>query len=78
LFDEAELLSDDDESDEENSEHIPAHKRKKKSTTIPEKLPRTEVIHDLSEAEKVCPHDGTALRHFGNETSEQLITSYRK
>ncbi len=72
LFDEAELLSDDDASDEEDSENVPAHKRKKKRTSIPEKLPRTEVIHDLSEAEKVCPHDGTALRHFGNETSEQL------
>ncbi|NRA23538.1 MAG: transposase [Oleispira sp.] len=35
-------------------------------------MPRTEVIHDLSDSEKVCPHDGTALRHFSNETSEQL------
>ena len=72
LFDEAELLSDDDASDEEESTSIPAHKRKKKRVSIPEELPRTEVIHDLSEVEKVCPHDGTALRHFGNETSEQL------
>tara|TARA_B110001452_G_scaffold152945_1_gene127259 strand:+ start:915 stop:2477 length:1563 start_codon:yes stop_codon:yes gene_type:complete len=72
LFDEAELLSDDDEPAEEESTSISAHKRKKKRVSIPEALPRTEVIHDLSEAEKVCPHDGTALRHFGDETSEQL------
>jgi transposase len=72
LFDEAELLSDDDSPDEEESTNVPAHKCIKKRASIPEELPRTEVIHDLSEAEKVCPHDGTALRHFGNETSEQL------
>jgi transposase len=30
LFDEAELLSDDDASDEEDSENVPAYKRKKK------------------------------------------------
>jgi transposase len=71
LFDEAELLSDDVEPAEEST-NIPAHKRKKKRASIPAELPRTEIIHDLSDAEKVCPHDGTALRHFGNETSEQL------
>jgi transposase len=71
LFDEAELLSDDDEPAEEGT-NVPAHKRKKKRASIPEALPRTEIIHDLSAEEKVCPHDGAALRHFGNETSEQL------
>jgi transposase len=73
LFDEAELLSDDDASDEEEEcTNVPAHKRKKKRASIPKELPRTEVIHDLTDEEKVCPHDGIALRHFGNETSEQL------
>lgn len=72
LFDEAELLSDDDESIEQESTDVPAHKRKKKRASIPAELPRTDVIHDLEESEKVCPHDGTALRHFGDETSEQL------
>ena len=72
LFDEAELLSDDDAPAEEESTNVPAHKRKKKRVSIPEALPRIEVIHDLTDSEKVCPHDGTALRHFSNETSEQL------
>ena len=60
LFDEAELLSDDDEPAEEGT-NVPAHKRKKKRASIPEALPRTEIIHDLSAEEKVCPHDGAAL-----------------
>jgi transposase len=76
LFDEAELLSDDDASDEEDSENVPAHKRKKKRTSIPEKFPRTEVIHDLSDVEKVCPYDGTALRHFGDKRRNSSIRSH--
>src|SRR5882724_11106030 len=31
-----------------------------------------EVIHDLAEHEKVCPHDGSALQVIGQESSEQL------
>jgi len=30
------------------------------------------VVHDLSEADKVCPHDGHALKEIGEKTSEQL------
>jgi transposase len=35
-------------------------------------LPRTDVIHDLPENEKICPEDGTELKHIGDECSEQL------
>ena len=52
---------------------VPAHTpKKKKRASIPEDLPREDIIHDLSDAEKVCPHDGTALKHIGEETSEQM------
>lgn len=71
LFDEAELLNDlEDES--EDTTIVPAHTRKKKRISIPEHLPSVDVIHDLPEHEKVCPHDGTPLRHFGDECSKQL------
>jgi transposase len=30
------------------------------------------VIHDLPDAEKFCPHDGTALKQMGSETHDQL------
>lgn len=39
---------------------------------LPAELPREEVIYDLEEADKVCPHDGAALTPIGEETSEQL------
>src|SRR5258708_7578123 len=39
---------------------------------LPEKLPRTEVIHDLSEAQKPCPCCGKVRKCIGRATSEQL------
>ena len=63
--------SDEDEA-EETYTQIPAHQRKKKRLSIPENLPSTDIIHDLPEEEKFCPHDKHALRHFGDECSKQL------
>jgi transposase len=52
---------------------IPAHERGKRGRRrLSAHLPRTEVLHDLSDAEKVCPLDGSALERIGEETSEQL------
>ena len=39
---------------------------------MPDLLPRIEIIHDLPEDEKRCPHDGTPLKHIGDDISEQL------
>ena len=39
---------------------------------LPAHLPREELIHDLAEADKTCPYDGTRLAVMGEETSEQL------
>lgn len=39
---------------------------------LPAYLPREEVIHDLAEADKRCPRDGTRLEVMGEQTSEQL------
>jgi len=71
LFDEAELLSGDDEIEETHTQ-VPAHQRKKKRPSIPDNLPVTDIIHDLPEDEKFCPHDKQALRHFGDECHKQL------
>ena len=49
-----------------------ASRQKHKTARIPAELPREEIIHDLPEAEKICPHDGTALICIGEECSEQL------
>lgn len=72
LFNEAEdenLIVEEDSAEI----NVPAHTRKKKKRlSIPAELPREEIVHDLSDAEKVCPHDGAELKYIGDETSEQL------
>lgn len=77
VFTEAESSSEDDASvDAEIAEGevttVAEHKRKKKRVSIPKELPRVDVIHDLPDAEKFCPHDGTALKQIGSETHDQL------
>lgn len=71
LFDEAELLSDEDDA-QESTTLVPAHQRKKKRLSIPDDLPVTDIIHDLPEDEKFCPHDNQALKHFSDECHKQL------
>lgn len=39
---------------------------------LPASLPRVEVLHELPEAERVCPHDGAVLKAIGTVVSEQL------
>ena len=73
LFDEAETeaASADEVTDE--TVVIPAHSRKKGGRkSLPTCFPRVDVIHDLPEAERYCPHDGQALAEVGEVTSEQL------
>ncbi len=62
-----------DDSDEDGLIDVPAHQRKRGGRKpLPENLPRIDVIHDLPEADKCCPHDGQALAFIGDKVSEQL------
>ena len=73
LFNEAEAGLETDERLEESSVEVPAHTRKKSGRRpLPDSLPRVEVIHELAEAERVCPNDGTELKRIGEQSSEQL------
>jgi transposase len=74
LFNEAEAEAPPVESEvEPETVTVPAHTRARPGRRpLPEYLPRVEVVHELPEAERVCPHDGTALERIGEETREQL------
>lgn len=75
LFNEAEAEQETGEIDTEidASISVPAHTRKKnKRASIPDGLPVEDIIYDLPEAEKVCPHDGTALKAMGEDVHRQL------
>lgn len=45
-----------------------------KKQPFPEGLAREEVIIDIAEEDKVCPHDGTRLKDFGFDVVEKLKT----
>ena len=49
-------------------------KGKKKKKPIPEHIPREEKVIDLSEKEKICPHDGSPLKCIGSVVTEKLKT----
>lgn len=72
LFNEAEAFSDTEEEVKAEAIEIKAHQRKKRGRKpLPAELPRVDVIHDLSEEEKVCAC-GCIKSRIGEEVSEQL------
>jgi transposase len=75
LFNEAEEYNPPKEEMEEVIEEeikVPAHSRKKPGRRpLPEDLPRVDVIHDITEEEKVCDC-GCIKSRIGEEVSEQL------
>lgn len=75
LFDEADGDTAEIEADNVaaiDTIDIPAHSRSKRRVSIPADIPRIDIVHDLPDEQKVCPHDGTALKRIGSETHEQL------
>ena len=73
LFDEAEVETQAAVSTEDETVTVPEHTRRKRGRKkLPEALPRVKVIHELSNDERVCPHDGKPLAEIGEVTSEQL------
>ncbi|GMR16718.1 MAG: IS66 family transposase [Gammaproteobacteria bacterium] len=81
LFDEAEVDNETENDDvlsllneDDDSTSVAAHTRKKKTgrKALPDSLVRVDEIHSLSEAERVCEHDGNVLNEIGEVISEQL------
>ncbi|MDP5065644.1 MAG: IS66 family transposase [Haliea sp.] len=78
LFNEAEVDAalDSDAPDGANLDEtvaVPAHHRKKGGRKpLPEALPRVEVIHEIPEDQRHCPHDGQVLAEINQVVSEQL------
>jgi transposase len=76
LFNELEVETEPVEP--EQTEMIEGYERKKKGRgsrkPFPKDLPREEVVIDLPETEKICPHDGSSLKCIGEEVTEKLKT----
>ena len=71
LFVEAEADAEEP-APEESIVTVAGHSRKQYRISIPADLPRIDIVHDLADAQKMCPHDGTALKNIGFEFHEQL------
>ncbi len=75
LFNEAEVEAERAGAEDEAPEIIvPEHARRRGGRRpLPSHLPVREVLHDLPEDEKTCPHDPRhTLSEIGRETSDQL------
>ena len=79
LFNEAEAIADEDDAQTESDVatiEVPAHTRRKRGgrRPLPAFLPREEILHDLSEDEKVCGNDAEhKLVRIGVDRLEQLV-----
>ena len=73
LFDEIEIIADEAvEAEEEEKIIVPSHSRSKRGRKpLPADLPREDIIHDISDAEKDCPC-GARCECIGQEVSEKL------
>lgn len=73
LFNEAEAIEEAVEPEENLVTTVASHTRQKKPrVSIPDDYPREEIIYDLDESDKTCPHDGTELKIIGSDDHEQL------
>lgn len=70
LFNEAEEIVVQIDEDEQESVHYT--RKKPKRTALPKDLPRTRVVHDIDEADKVCDCCHSALHQIGEDISEKL------
>ncbi len=74
LFNEAEGTCEETiDTDTVVTTEIKSHSRTRKPrVSIPAALPRHDIIYDLAESEKTCPHDGSPLKLIGSDDHEQL------
>ena len=60
------------EEAKENSAPARRKRRRHGRRLLPDHLPREEVLHELPEDQRLCPHDGQVMQPIRYETSQQL------
>jgi transposase len=80
LFNETEdILYEEKENIKPKTTLIKRHTRTHKPRVgIPDYLPREDIVHDIAESEKVCPHDVTQLQPIDSDNHEQLDIIHAK
>ena len=72
LFNEAEQIAEEETIEAAAPKIIHYTRNQPKRQPLPKDLPREIVIHDISDAEKICACCGGDLHKMGDEKSEQL------
>ena len=73
LFNEAEASAEEEECENAPGTEVATHRRgRPKRAPLPEFLARVDIVHELAEHERVCPHHAVELERFGEVVSEQL------
>ena len=76
LFDEVDendASSDLLDGEQQETVTVQSYQRKTKPrVSIPDDIPCEEIIYDLPEGQKICPHDGAELKVIGSEDHKQL------
>ena len=66
-------VSEDNAVNEHDTITVPAHRRQRGGRKpLPPELERIDIVHELSEAQQYCPHDGARLRAIAQCITEQL------
>jgi transposase len=74
LFNEAEAIVGESEGESESATvEVTSHRRKHGGRKpLPDSLPRIELVYELPESARRCPHDGAVLQEIGEAVTEQL------
>ena len=76
LFNEPEVLAEEEQPSEEPAVEVRSHTRKRKSgrarDILPENVEVVEVEHTLSEEERLCPECGELMQPIGTEIQEKI------
>ena len=73
LFNEAETIAGQAQEPESDTVEVSPHHRKRGGRKpLPDHLPRVEIVYELAESERVCPHDGAELKPIGEAVTELL------
>jgi transposase len=73
LFNEIEAVMREKVALPEKSVTVKEHSRTKRGRKpISDKLPREEIVHDIPDSEKICPHSGNIRPRIGEDVREEV------
>ena len=72
LFNEAEASAGEEDCESAPGTEVAAHRRgRPKRAPLPESVPRVDIVHELAEHERVCPHHAVVLERSRHPISSR-------